>query len=69
MYHGEIGKNDANYNHEYHTSDDSLGLAPEDGLKHSIIAHCLSTIRNCDKIYEIVDGKANLKNKVEVYDK
>lgn len=31
-----------------------------------IVAHRLSTIRNCDKIYEIVEGQAVLRNKEEV---
>lgn len=34
-----------------------------------IIAHRLTTIRNCDKIYEIVDGKAVLRTKKEVFEK
>ncbi len=32
-----------------------------------IIAHRLTTIRNCDKIYEIVDGKAILRKKEDVF--
>ena len=32
-----------------------------------IVAHRLSTIRNCDKIYEIKEGKALLKDKKEVF--
>lgn len=31
-----------------------------------IVAHRLTTIRNCDKIYEVKDGKAILRNKAEV---
>lgn len=31
-----------------------------------IVAHRLSTIRNCDKIYEIKDGKAILRDKADV---
>ena len=31
-----------------------------------IIAHRLTTIRNCDEIYEIVDGKAIYRDKSEV---
>ena len=31
-----------------------------------IVAHRLSTIRNCDKIYEIIDGRAILRNKEDV---
>lgn len=31
-----------------------------------IVAHRLTTIRNCDKIYEIKDGKAVEKDKKEV---
>ena len=31
-----------------------------------IVAHRLSTIRNCDKIYEIKNGKAILRDKEEV---
>lgn len=31
-----------------------------------IVAHRLTTIRNCDKIYEIRDGKAVLRDKAEV---
>lgn len=31
-----------------------------------IVAHRLTTIRNCDKIYEICDGKACLRSKEEV---
>lgn len=31
-----------------------------------IVAHRLTTIRNCDKIYEIVGGKAVLRNREEV---
>lgn len=31
-----------------------------------IIAHRITTIRNCDKIYEVVDGKAVLRDKEEV---
>lgn len=32
-----------------------------------IVAHRLTTIRNCDKIYEIKDGKAVLRDKKEVF--
>ena len=32
-----------------------------------IVAHRLNTIKNCDRIYEIKDGKALLKNKSEIY--
>ena len=32
-----------------------------------IVAHRLTTIRNCDKIYEIKDGKAVLKEKKEIF--
>lgn len=32
-----------------------------------IVAHRLSTIRNCDKIYEIKDGQAFLRDKAEVF--
>ena len=31
-----------------------------------IVAHRLTTIRNCDRIYEIKDGKATLRDKEEV---
>ncbi len=31
-----------------------------------IVAHRLSTIKNCDKVYEIKDGKAYLRDKMEV---
>ena len=31
-----------------------------------IIAHRLTTIQNCNKIYEIADGKAVLRSKEEV---
>ncbi len=31
-----------------------------------IVAHRLTTVRNCDKIYEIRDGVATLKNKAEI---
>ena len=31
-----------------------------------IVAHRLTTIRNCDKIFEIIDGKAVLRDKEEV---
>lgn len=33
-----------------------------------IVAHRLTTIRNCDRIYEIADGKAVLRKKEEVFD-
>lgn len=33
-----------------------------------IVAHRLSTIRNCDKIYEIVNGKAILRRKEEIFE-
>lgn len=33
-----------------------------------IVAHRLTTIRNCDKIYEIVDGKARLRAKEEIFE-
>ena len=32
-----------------------------------IVAHRLTTIKKCDKIYEIVNGKAVLKDKAEVF--
>ena len=32
-----------------------------------IVAHRLSTVRNCDKIYEVKDGKAVLRDKIEVF--
>ena len=32
-----------------------------------IVAHRLTTIRNCDRIYEIMDGKAVLRKKEEVF--
>lgn len=32
-----------------------------------IVAHRLNTIKKCDKIYEIRDGKAYLRNKNEIY--
>lgn len=32
-----------------------------------IVAHRLTTIRNCDKVYEIVNGKANLKDKEAIF--
>lgn len=32
-----------------------------------IVAHRLTTIRNCDKIYEIKDGKAILRKKEEIF--
>ncbi len=34
-----------------------------------IVAHRLTTIRNCDKIYEIADGKAVLRSKEEIFAK
>lgn len=34
-----------------------------------IVAHRLTTIRNCDKIYEIADGKAILRSKEEIFAK
>lgn len=34
-----------------------------------IVAHRLTTIRNCDKIYEIIDGKAILRDKKDVIKK
>ncbi len=34
-----------------------------------IVAHRLTTIRNCDKIYEIADGKAALRSKEEIFAK
>ncbi len=34
-----------------------------------IVAHRLTTIRNCDKIFEIKDGKAWLRDKEEVFEK
>lgn len=34
-----------------------------------IVAHRLTTIRNCDKIYEITDGKAVLRPKEEIFAK
>ena len=38
------------------------------GLKTLIIvAHRLSTVKNCNKIYEIKDGKAIVKRKVEIF--
>lgn len=33
-----------------------------------IVAHRLTTIRNCDKIYEVVDGKACLRNNKDVFE-
>ena len=30
------------------------------------VAHRLTTIKNCDKIYEIIDGKAIERNKNDV---
>lgn len=33
-----------------------------------IVAHRLSTIRNCDKIYEIVNGKAIMRRKEDVFE-
>jgi len=32
-----------------------------------IVAHRLTTIKKCDKIYEIVNGKAVLKNREEIF--
>ena len=32
-----------------------------------IVAHRLTTVRNCDKIYEIRDGKARLVSKGELF--
>lgn len=32
-----------------------------------IVAHRLTTVRNCDKIYEVKDGKAILRSKEEVF--
>ena len=32
-----------------------------------IVAHRLTTIKKCDVIYEIVDGKAVLRSKKEVF--
>ena len=32
-----------------------------------IVAHRLTTIRKCDKIYEIVDGKAVLRDKEDIF--
>lgn len=32
-----------------------------------IVAHRLSTVKNCDKIYEIKDGRAILKQKAEIF--
>ncbi|PWT26047.1 ABC transporter ATP-binding protein [Butyrivibrio fibrisolvens] len=32
-----------------------------------IIAHRLSTVRNCDKVYEIIEGKAIEKNKEQIF--
>ena len=38
------------------------------GLKTLIIvAHRLTTVKKCDKIYEIVDGKAVLRTKKEIF--
>lgn len=33
-----------------------------------IVAHRLTTIRNCDTIYEIIKGKAVKRNKKEVFE-
>ena len=32
-----------------------------------IVAHRLTTIKQCDKVYEVVDGKIEQKNREEIF--